>query len=220
MRITHFGHSCILVEIDGSRILFDPGTLSHGFEGLTGLDAILITHQHPDHVDVERLPDLLSGNPHALLRADPQTSAQLRDDNVGGDWVAAQSGDEFAIGSVTARVGGGKHAVIHSEIPVVDNVAYMLGDAEHPSRLLHPGDNFYAPTTPVEVLALPASAPWMRLSESVDYLRAVAPTVAVPIHQAVLSGAGVGVHHARLDEMKPAGTEFRVLPDENDVELP
>ena len=58
-------------------MLFDPGNFSHGFEGITGLSAILITHQHPDHADTARLPALLDANPQAALYADPMTAAQL-----------------------------------------------------------------------------------------------------------------------------------------------
>ena len=92
MELTHFGHSCLLAEFGVARLLFDPGTFSHGFEGITGLSAILITHQHPDHADPQRLPALVEANPGAALYADPQTAAQL-----GGDWRAVHVGDDFTI---------------------------------------------------------------------------------------------------------------------------
>ncbi|MGP3705574.1 MBL fold metallo-hydrolase [Gordonia paraffinivorans] len=219
MQITHFGHSCLLVEIDGTKVLFDPGNFSHGFEGVDGLDAILITHQHPDHCDIAKLPDLVAANPDAVLYADPQTTAQLNADDVAGRWTAAHSGGQVEIGSLTARFTGGRHAVIHPEIPVVDNVAYILGTAEQPGRFMHPGDSFYIPFEKIDVLALPSAAPWMKISESVDYLRAMAPRVAVPIHQAILSDAGTGIHYGRLSEMKDDATEFKVLAKESGTEV-
>ena len=153
MELTHFGHSCLLAEFGGATLLFDPGNFSHGFEGVTGLSAILITHQHPDHADRERLPALVEANPDAALYADPATAAEL-----GGRWRAVHVGDELTVDGLTIRGVGGRHAVIHPEIPVIDNISYLVGDAEHPARLMHPGDALFVPGEPVEVLATPAAA--------------------------------------------------------------
>ena len=214
MRLTHFGHSCLLVELDGSRILFDPGNFSEGFESLTDLDAILVTHQHPDHGDPERLPALAERNPEAALHCDPQ-SAELW----GGRWRAASTGDRFTVGEVSVDVVGGAHAMIHEDIPVVDNASFILGSANRPGRLMHPGDALFAPAQAIDVLALPATAPWMKLSEAVDYFRAVAPRVAVPIHTAIASEYGLGIYFRQLKALGPAGTEFLVLPQGSAVEV-
>lgn len=210
MELTHFGHSCLLAEFGVARVLFDPGTFSHGFEGITGLSAILITHQHPDHADPNRLPALVEANPGAALYADPQTATQL-----GGAWRAVHVGDEFSVGGLSVRGAGGRHAVIHPEIPVIDNISYLIGDADHPARLMHPGDALFVPNEPVEVLATPAAAPWMKISEAVDYLRAVAPRHAVPIHQGIITPDARGIFYGRLAEM--TDTDFRVLTEETSV---
>ena len=217
MQLTHFGHSCLLASFGSSSsengssettVLFDPGTFSHGFEGISGLTAILITHQHPDHADTQRLPALLEANPQAALYADPQTAAQL-----GQPWQAVHVGDELSIGHLTVRGVGGKHAVIHPEIPVIDNISYLIGDGEHAARLMHPGDALFVPGEPVDVLATPAAAPWMRVSEAVDYLRAVAPAHAVPIHQGIIADAARPIFYGRLTEM--TDTDFQVLTQES-----
>jgi L-ascorbate metabolism protein UlaG (beta-lactamase superfamily) len=210
MELTHFGHSCLHAEFGATTLLFDPGTFSHGFEGITGLSAILITHQHPDHADPNRLPALVAANPGAALYADPQTAAQL-----GGDWRAVQVGDVLEVDGLTIRGVGGRHAVIHPEIPVIDNISYLVGDAGHPARLMHPGDARFVPDEDVEVLATPAAAPWMKISEAVEYLRAVAPRHAVPIHQGIIAPEARGIFYGRLAEM--CDTDFRILPEENSV---
>jgi L-ascorbate metabolism protein UlaG (beta-lactamase superfamily) len=210
MQLTHFGHSCLLAEFGETSILFDPGTFAHGFEGITGLSAILITHQHPDHVDVTRLPALIDGNPEAVLYADPQTTAQL-----GTPCNEVHVGDELRVGELTIRAVGGKHAVIHPEIPVIENISYLVDDGDHRARLMHPGDALFVPDEQVDVLAAPAAAPWMRISEAIDYLRAVAPAHAVPIHQGIIAPDARGIYYGRLTEMTT--TDFQVLPEESAV---
>lgn len=210
MELTHFGHSCLLAEFGVARLLFDPGNFSHGFEGVTGLSAILITHQHPDHADPLRLPALVAANPQASLYADPQTAAIL-----GGDWQPVYAGDHLDVAGLTIRGVGGRHAVIHPEIPVIDNISYLIGDGEHPARLMHPGDALFVPGEPVEVLATPAAAPWLKISEAVDYLRAVAPRHAVPIHQGIIAAQALPIFYGRLTDM--TDTDFRALPEEKSV---
>ena len=214
MQLTHFGHSCLLATFPGgagggdTTILFDPGNFSHGFEGIVGLSAILVTHQHPDHADTSRLPALIEANPDAGLYADPMTAAQL-----GDAWTAVHAGDAFTVGPLTVRGVGGTHAVIHPDIPNIDNISYLVGDDDHAARLMHPGDALFAPGEPVDVLAAPTAAPWMKLSEAIDYLRAGAPTRAVPIHQGIVDPAARGFYYGRLAEMTE--TDFRVLAEEN-----
>jgi L-ascorbate metabolism protein UlaG (beta-lactamase superfamily) len=210
MQLTHFGHSCVLADFGNTTLLFDPGNFSHGFEGITGLSAIVITHQHPDHVDTARLPALLDANPDAALYADSQTAEQLD-----APCQAVHVGDELSVGDLTIRALGGRHAVIHPEIPVINNISYLVGDGEHPARFMHPGDALFVPDEPIDVLAAPASAPWMRISEAIDYLRAVAPARAVPIHQGIIAPDARGIYYGRLTEM--TNTDFQVLPEESAV---
>jgi L-ascorbate metabolism protein UlaG (beta-lactamase superfamily) len=210
MDLTHFGHSCLLAQFGQTSLLFDPGTFAHGFEGITGLSAIVITHQHPDHVDIARLPALLDANPDATLYADVQTAEQL-----GARCQAVRVGDELTVGTLTIRALGGRHAVIHPEIPVIDNISYLVDDGDHRARLMHPGDALFVPDEPVDVLAAPAAAPWMKISEAIDYLRAVAPARAVPIHQGVVAPEARGLYYSRFTEMTSA--DFQVLPEESAV---
>jgi L-ascorbate metabolism protein UlaG (beta-lactamase superfamily) len=213
MRLTKLGHSCLLVEEGGARLLLDPGTLSGGFEELEGLTAVLFTHQHADHLDQARLRGLLDRNPRARVISDQGSAEPLGKAGVEVEVVA--DGQELDVGGVGVRVAGRDHAVIHPDIPVVPNVGYLIG-----GRLFHPGDAFTEPGQPVEVLAVPAAAPWLKLSESIDYLRAVRPKVAVPVHDLVLSDAGRSIHYRQLEQLGgKGGATLRSLDDGAPAEL-
>jgi L-ascorbate metabolism protein UlaG (beta-lactamase superfamily) len=213
MRLTKFGHSCLLVEEGRARMLVDPGTLSGGFERLEGLTAVLYTHQHADHLDPGRLRGLLGRNPAVRVVSDEASAALLGE--AGAEVEVVHDGQELGIGGVGVRVAGRAHAVIHPDIPVVANVGYLVA-----GRLFHPGDAFTLPGEPVEVLAVPAGAPWLKVSEAVDYLRRVRPRVAVPVHEKVLSAVGVSIHYRQLEQLgATGGTTLRVLDDGKPVEL-
>src|SRR5262245_33339234 len=213
MRLTKFGHSCLLVEEEQARILLDPGTLSSGFEGLQGLTAILYTHQHADHLDRGRLRGLLERSPGVRVVSDEGSADALGE--AGVEVEVVHDGDELGIGGMGVRIVGRDHAVIHADLPVIPNVGYLVG-----GRLFHPGDSFTLPGQPVEVLAVPAGAPWLKVSESIDYLREVRPRMAVPVHEQVLSTIGTSIHYQQLEQLGAReGTTLRVMDDGKPVEL-
>jgi L-ascorbate metabolism protein UlaG (beta-lactamase superfamily) len=169
---------------------------------------VLVTHQHFDHIDADRLRPLLDANPDARLIVDAGTAEQLGD--IPHEVVAP--GVMVEIAGARVDVLGGQHAVIHPDIPVVPNNAYLV-DGTH----LHPGDSYTPPPQPVDVLFLPTGAPWLKVSEAVDYLRAVAPRTAVPIHEAVLSRPAM--HYGMFERLGPEKTTIKVLDREQATTL-
>lgn len=198
MKLTRFGHSCVLVEDGAGRVLLDPGMFSHGFEDLRGLTGVLITHQHPDHLDVERVTRLLEHNPEATLLTDEGSQLDV-------PRTVVHAGDSLDLGT-TVTVHGSEHAVIHDEIPRVPNVGYLVG-----GRFFTPGDALTVPDADVEVLGLPTDAPWLKLTEAVQLLRDVKPAKAFPVHDGVLAPAATGIWFGHFDRLAPAGTTFSPL---------
>lgn len=207
MQLTHYGHACVLVDTGTARILVDPGAFSTGFENLTGLDAVLVTHQHFDHVESERLAAVRRANPSARLIVDSQTASELS-----LDAETVEPGQTLTVAGATVEVLGGDHAVIHPDIPVIRNNGYLFDGS-----LLHPGDAYTPVDRPIDTLLLPTGAPWLKAGDAVDYLRSLAPRTAVPIHEAVL--ANPAMHYGLFTNLAPEGTTVVVAEREKALDL-
>lgn len=203
--LTLWGQSAVRLERDGRRIGFDPGKFSDKAV-LEDVEAVLLTHLHPDHVVPERVVRAVAAGAQAVW-APEDLVPQLATAGVPEDVLhTAVPGESFSAAGFEVRVLGGEHALIHEDVPRPENAAYLVDGA-----LLHPGDSFPALPDEVEVdtLLLPVSAPWMKISEAVEYVRAVAPRLAVPIHDAILSPEGRSVVDGMMPNLVPEGTEYR-----------
>lgn len=211
MRLTHFGHSCLLVELADTRILVDPGSFSTGFEQLRDLDAVVITHQHADHLDQERLPGLLAANRQAAVYADPE-STELLSGSTSNDIVALVDGVEQSVGAARLAPVGVLHAVNHAGVRRCTNVGVVLRADGEPS-LFHPGDAYDGEPGPVDVLAVPVNAPWTKVSESIEFVRRIAPHGIVPVHDALLSPAGRRLYLGHIEGYGGDGLTVHDLAD-------
>ncbi len=186
MLLTKFSHSCVQLSDGDRRLAIDPGTFSEVETALADVDAVLITHEHADHVDVARLAAAATANPSLRIWA-PKAVV----DNLSGRQAferrltAVGPGEEFTAGGFAVRTFGGQHALIHSSIPVVANVCYLIEGSVY-----HPGDSYVVPTAPVEIALIPINAPWAKLAEALDFAVSLRAPRAFGIHDAMLSEIG------------------------------
>ena len=207
MRVTKFTHSCLRLE-GGGVLVVDPGGFSER-AALVGADAVLITHEHFDHLDVDALSDAVARQPGLRVYAHAEVLPKL---TAFADVVTGiGAGDEFDAAGFGVRAYGGHHAVIHPDIPRIANLGYLITGGDG-STLYHPGDSFEPPESEhVDTLFVPLHAPWSKLSESVEFVRTVAPDRAFALHDALLTETGAGVYDGHLDRLGGAPYK-RVAP--------
>jgi L-ascorbate metabolism protein UlaG (beta-lactamase superfamily) len=181
MQLTKYEHACFTLETAGETLVVDPGKFTTDFVVTDTIAAIVITHEHADHFDPELLEKIFKKNPNAVVVSLQSIINKLP----GHKSKAVVAGDKIEIGPFRMRFYGSKHAMIHSSMPLIDNIGVFVNDTVY-----YPGDSFTLPNTPVDVLALPVGAPWLKMSECMDFLAAVKPLLAFPTHDAVLSVIG------------------------------
>ena len=186
MELTKHAHATVVLSKDGTSVVIDPGAYTpNSPELIAATSAVLVTHDHPDHFDAALLNAALEAQPELRVWAPAGVSGAL--DAHDGRVVTVSAGDTLNVAGFDVTVIGEQHAVIHSDLPPMENVGYLVDGA-----LLHPGDSYLVPDVAVETLLVPTSGPWAKLEESVDFVRAIAPSRTIQIHDLMLSDAGRG----------------------------
>ncbi len=217
MELTKYGHACVRIADGDRRLAIDPGVFSDVSEALTDIDAVLITHEHADHLDVDRLAAAAGQNPALRVWAPQSIADQLAGNPVLSERVTAVGpGQSFVAGGLQVRTFGGQHALIHSSVPVVANVGYLVADAVY-----HPGDSYVVPNAAVEALLVPINAPWAKVSETLDFTISVRAPRAFQIHDGLLNDVGHGIYESQLTRVGQlyGVTSFQHLDAGQSVEL-
>lgn len=204
MKITKFGHCCLLIEELGLRILTDPGSYSSGQDEVKGIDIVLISHhEHRDHLHMDSLKAVLKNNPGAKLMTNRNVGAILNKEKM--TYVLLEEGQRTSEKGVSIEAFGKKHAVIYPTLPEIHNTGFLIG-----GRFFYPGDALTIPLSGVEILAFPATGVWVKLSEAIDYVKKIGPKICFPVHDNNLKFPG-SIHSVPPKILEPLGIQF-VLP--------
>lgn len=212
MRITKFGHACVRIQgDDGGVVVIDPGGFSEA-EALEGADAVLITHEHADHVHPDHLrtcdaPIWTIAAVERMLRAEaPDVAARV---------TVVRPGDRLEVAGASVEVVGEKHAVIHPDYDRFDNSGYVLESGG--STVYHPGDALTPPGRTVDVLLAPVSAPWLKVSEAVDFVREVGAPTSLGIHDRVYSDVGLAMVATHMRNLLASDQSFELRDPGQDL---
>jgi len=218
MKLTKYTHACVRLEKDGHVLVLDPGTYSETAEALDGAQAVLITHEHGDHVDVPAMVNALRGSDGLVAFAPAGVAAHLREEapQAAARIHTVEPGTSFDAAGFDVRSFGGQHALIHPQIPMVANIGYLVD-----GNVYHPGDSFIIPDgLSVQTLLVPVHAPWSKVAEVLDFVIAVRAPRAFQIHDGLLNEMGLKLVESHVTRLGlKYGTEYTHLAPRESVEI-
>jgi L-ascorbate metabolism protein UlaG (beta-lactamase superfamily) len=188
IKIKKLGHCCLLIKTSGLTILTDSGNFSTEQDVVTGIDLVLITHEHADHLHVDSLKSVLKNNPKAEVITNTSVGKILDAENI--KYKIVENGQVFDFSEILIESFDGKHEEIFEDFGQVQNTGYFIGD-----RLFYPGDSFIDPQKHVDVLALPVAGPWCKIGDAITYALKLKPKNVFPVHDGMLVRERVGGFH-------------------------
>jgi L-ascorbate metabolism protein UlaG (beta-lactamase superfamily) len=225
-RIVFLGHATVLIELAGVRLLTDPllrdrvAHLRRQVQPLdpavyAGIDAVLISHLHHDHLDLASLRLLGLGLPLFV----PAGAGKLLRRNGFTDVSELQVGETANIGAVEVaavearhdgrRHPGGLRAETLGYVVGERHTVYFAGDTE----LFDGMSALAAPRLDVALLPVAGWGPTLGAGhmDPLDAARAtrlIRPRIAIPMHWGTLLPIGLaGRHGSRLGDPPRVFTE-------------
>lgn len=205
MKITKLGHCCLVIEVDGKRIMTDPGSYSTLQDEEKNIDIILITHEHGDHLHVDSLKKVLENNPTAKIITNTGVGAILSENNI--PYEKIEDGQNDICEGINFEGHGEKHEEIYEEIGQVQNTGYLIQD-----KLFYPGDAFTNPKKNIDILALPIAGPWMKIKTAINYALELKPRICFPVHDGMIKEDRPGpIYNLPKNILPKNNIEFKVL---------
>jgi L-ascorbate metabolism protein UlaG (beta-lactamase superfamily) len=175
VKVTKYPQSCLIIEQNGKRLLIDPGSFvaeKYHPNELSPYEAILITHEHPDHAS----PDLL----RALVqkRAVPVV-ANKSAAKVLGKVVTkvVEDGESFRLADMQIVARELAHCLLPDGSPGPQNTGYVVE-----GTFFHPGDGIAIEGLQVSAAAIPIAGPDISPRDAFKFIKQLECRTVIPIH--------------------------------------
>jgi L-ascorbate metabolism protein UlaG (beta-lactamase superfamily) len=214
MKITYVGHACVIIELDGVKLITDPLLRPRIFgvvrrvapepttEQLSGIDLVLLSHAHHDHLDAASLRRLGGLPPVAL--PEPARAVVA---TVGHAVTVMSAGDELRVGDVVVEAVHAEHdgrrkpwsrdrTALGYVVRGRSGSVYFAGDTDVFAAMSEFGD-IDAALLPVSGWGPRLPAGHMGPGEAAEAVRLIEPRVAIPIHWGTYERIGMRADPAR-----------------------
>ena len=180
MKISKYLHSCLVFELEGYKLLFDPGKFSFAEGRVTpqmfaDVNGIIITHIHPDHLDTAKLKEIV-----ALSNAPVYTNTQV------GQAIAKEGIEYTLMEQGIFNIGPFKlEALPVQHEPLLDNPIPQMTGFIINNKVLHPVDSMETRLTEyqdIELLIMVAMAPFANELRIAGFADRVRPKQILPVH--------------------------------------
>ncbi len=185
MQVTKYEHSCLDIVEGTSRLVVDPGVYSKSFENFMSISAVVVTHEHQDHFDPEKITAIIEQNPDVQIFTTQEVAEKITAHEV----IVVHNGTSHQVDDFTLEFFGEQHATIDESYPVCQNTGVLVN-----GKLYHPGDSLVACPKPYQVLAVPTMAPWLKFSEAVSFIEASPAKTVFPSHNGFINADGEALY--------------------------
>jgi L-ascorbate metabolism protein UlaG (beta-lactamase superfamily) len=180
MKISKYLHSCLVFELDGYKLLFDPGNLTF-VEGLVkpetfgDVQGIVITHIHPDHFYLENIKKILAIN-NVPIYTNEEVGSVLKKENI--KFTIWEEGIHY-IGPFKLQA----ISVVHEPLldsPIPAMFGFIIND-----KILHPVDSMEDKLLKykgIELLIMVTMAPFANELRIAGFADNIQPKQILPVH--------------------------------------
>lgn len=214
MKIKKLGHCCFVIDVNNKRVMTDPGSYSTLQDNEKNIDLVVITHEHPDHLHIDSLKEILKNNPNIEIITNTSVGKLLTEAGI-TNFQILENGNNGEYGGVYFEAHGDLHAEIYNEFGMVENTGYFIGH-----DLFYPGDAFTNPNKQIDILALPVAGPWMKIKDAINYALELKPRICFAVHDGMIEIDKSGPIYRLPENVLPKnGIEFRKLEIGKEEEL-